>query len=192
MKSTTDAQTLKPTRRLTAAESRVFRQVSSDFVHFGSTDAEMLTAYAEAVVRYQDAAKEAKRKPTLTVPTFNKATGNKTGKKIIRNPALTTVKEAQQQMMSLARRLLIDPASAEKRQRLLTKKARAMAASEQAYAAQSDAAPKWSEEEITTMMKRLAPAFASTPAVDMRSAAICELELQDCAADPECADLLLA
>ena len=190
--TTSETALLKPTRRLSTAERRIFDRIRREFVHLVTSDAEQLTQYAEAVARYETAAKEAKKHPTITVPVINRSTGNVVGEKIARNPAFATVKETQQQMNTLARRLLIDPASAEKRARLLTKKARALAASEQAQAAQIDAAPKWSQEQIKETMRRIAPRFAATPAVDLRSAAICELELQECATDPECADLLLA
>lgn len=145
---------LKPTRRLNAAERAVFDKVCADFVHLAPTDAEMLTQYAEAAARYQTAAKETKKNPTVSVPVINRASGNIVGQKVVRSPSFVTLKEAQSQMNALARRLLIDAHSAEKRQRLLTKKARALQASEQAQAASNDAQP-FTEAEIAAMEQEL-------------------------------------
>lgn len=189
--TTSETALLKPTRRLKSAARKVFEQVSSSFVHLAPTDAETLTQYSEWSAIYQEALRETQRSPTVSIPVINRSTGNVVGERTARNPAFATLREAQQHVTSLGRRLLIDAHSADKRQRLLTKKSRALAASEQAQAAQTDA-PKWTEEQITEMMRRIAPRFAATPAVDLRSAAICELELQECATDPECADMLLA
>lgn len=193
IESTPDALTLKPTRRLKPAARKVFDKVSSGFVHLAPTDAETLTAYSEWSAIYAEALRETQRSPLVTVPIVNRSTGNVVGERTTRNPMFATLSEAQAHVTSLGRRLLIDAHSAEKRQRLLTKKARALAAAEHAQAESTDdVAPKWSEEEIAKMMRRLAPTLASTPAVNLRSAAICQLELIECAADPECADILLA
>ena len=186
------SQLLAPTRRLPAKERRVFDEVLSNFVHFGPSDAETLTQYAEAVIRYEKAAKEAKRNPTLTLPTFNKATGNQTGTRVVRNPALTTIKEAQTQMATLARRLMIDPSSAEKRARLLTKRSRALLASEQAQAANKDISRKFSEAEVEAMMRQLQDQNTVVHrAENLRDVAIFHLELIECGKDPDCADILL-
>lgn len=116
---------ITPTRRLNAKERAVFERVVSEFTHLQASDAEQLTQFAEAAVRYEKAAKDTKKNPTVSSPVVNRATGNVTGEKIIRNPAFITLKEAQTAMNSLGRRLLIDAHSAEKRQRLLTKRVRA-------------------------------------------------------------------
>jgi hypothetical protein len=113
---------LEPTRRLTTRERRVFDRVSNEPEH--------LTQYAEAVARYEDALKSTKKHALISVPVVNRSTGNVTGTKQIRNPAFATLKESLSQANTLARRLLIDAHSAEKRQRLLTKRARAAAGKE--------------------------------------------------------------
>jgi hypothetical protein len=116
---------ITPTRRLNAKERKVFDRVVADFTHFQPSDAEQLTQLAEATVRYEAAAKETKRNPTVSLPVINRASGNIVGEKVVRNPAYATLKEAQTAMNSLARRLMIDAHSAEKRQRLMTKRVRA-------------------------------------------------------------------
>lgn len=148
-------ETLTSTRRLSSKERAVFDRVTSEFVHLAASDAEQLTQYAEAVVRYQTAAKETKKSSTVSIPVVNRATGNVTGEKIIRNPAFATLKEALSQMNALARRLLIDAHSAEKRQRLLTKKARALVAAETQSASSEAALANLSEEQIEEELESL-------------------------------------
>lgn len=53
-----------------------------------------------------------------------------TGERQVRNPAFTTAKEAQASLVTLGRRLKIDAASAEWRQRRLTRSAQALGAIE--------------------------------------------------------------
>jgi phage terminase small subunit len=144
--------TIAPSRRVPAAARLVFEKVASEFIHLRASDAEQLTQYAEAVVRYRTAEKETRKRPTISTPIVNRATGNIVGEKIVRNPAFATMREAQAQMNSLARRLMIDAHSADKRQRLLTKKARAMAASEAASAASQSAVANLTEFEIQNQM----------------------------------------
>jgi len=121
---------LEPTRRLTSKERRVFDRVSNEFEHLSVLDEEQLTQYAEAVIRYETALKQTRKHPTISVPVVNRSTGNVTGEKHVRNTAFATIKESLSQANTLARRLLIDAHSAEKRQRLLTKRARAAAGKE--------------------------------------------------------------
>ncbi len=157
---------LVPTRRLNVKERRVFDRVLSEFVHLGPSDAEQLTQYAEAVVRYETAMKAAKKHSTVSIPVVNRATGNVTGEKIVRNPAFVTLREAQSQMNTLARRLLIDTHSAEKRQRMLTKKARALAASESKSADDAAALNGVTEIQIEAEIVRLAKVYTqATPDV---------------------------
>jgi len=149
---------LVPTRRLKARERAIFDRITNQFNHLRESDAEQLTQYSEASIRYENALKETQKHPVVTVPVVNRSTGNIIGEKTVRNPAYATLKEATQQMTALARRLLIDAHSAEKRQRLLTKNARAFAGSEQApdpedsfrgwdiEAADPEYAGLWSEE----------------------------------------------
>lgn len=151
----TQSITMTPTRRLKKAEREVFERVNSEFIHLTSTDAEQLTQYVEAVVRYEAALKQTTKHPTISVPVVNRSTGNITGEKIVRNPAFTTIKEAQSQMNALARRLMIDAHSAEKRQRMLTKRSRALAASESNTVSDAAALAEVSESQIQTEMDRL-------------------------------------
>ena len=112
----------------------MFRRILSEFQHLSTSDAETLTTYAEAVVRYDAARRETKKNPTVQTPVINRSTGNITGTRSARNPAFATLREALAQMTTLARRLLLDPASANKRATLLTKRARALRASEESAA----------------------------------------------------------
>jgi len=158
--------TIVPTRRLTAKERSVFDRVVSDFVHLQGSDAEQLTQYAEAVVRYQTAAKEIKKNPNISIPVVNRATGNIVGEKLVRNPAFATVKETQTQMNTLARRLMIDAHSAEKRQRLLTRKARALAAVESKHSSDSSLLAGITEEQIKAEIEMAAKIYIhATPDV---------------------------
>jgi phage terminase small subunit len=147
--------TLTPTRRLNKAERTVFDRVNAEFIHLTPSDAEQLTSYAEAVVRYEVAVKETKKHPTIAIPVVNRTTGNVTGERITRNPAFATMREAMAQMVSLGRRLLIDAHSADKRQRLLTKKSRAMTAAEAKHAADGSAVAELDEGTIQTKMDEL-------------------------------------
>src|SRR5690242_958918 len=137
--STPDVSELKPTRRLKPAARKVFDNVSTSFVHLAATDAEALTAYSEWSAIYAEALRETQRSPMVSVPVVNRSTGNVVGERTTRNPMFASMREAQQHVTSLGRRLLIDAHSAEKRQRLLTKKARALAAAEHAQAESADA-----------------------------------------------------
>lgn len=156
LKMSTDINALPiiPTRKMTAREQKVFDRVLTDFVHLTPSDSEMLTQYAEAVVRYETAAKEAKKNPTISLPVINRASGNIVGHKDVRNPAFVTVREAQSQANSLARRLMIDAVSAEKRQRLQARRLQALAAKETKEAAQSAAEHGVTEEQIQMEMER--------------------------------------
>jgi hypothetical protein len=122
---------ITPTRRISSKERKVFDRVLSSFEHLQASDAEQLTSYSEAVVRYETAAKECKEFPTIEQPVVNRASGNIVGHKVVRNTAHASMKEAGSQMISLARRLLIDTASANKRMTLLSKRARALRAQEE-------------------------------------------------------------
>jgi len=113
MESTRIRAELRPTRRISTRERAVFDRILRDFRHLRPSDAEMLTQYAETVVRYEIAAKETKKQPVVSVPIVNRASGNVTGEKQTRNPAFATLRESQQQMTALARRLMIDAASIE-------------------------------------------------------------------------------
>lgn len=163
---------ITPTRRLTAKERKIFARVTAEFIHLQPSDAEQLTQFAEAVIRYETAAKETKKHPTVAVPVVNRATGNVTGEKIVRNPAFTTVKEAQSQMNALARRLMIDAYSAEKRQRLLTKKARALAAAEMTSASHEAALSSATEEQIAIEIDRVAKTYIHATPETLRQHAI--------------------
>ena len=151
----TGDSSILPTRRLPAGALAVFKKVQTDFIHLQSSDAEQLTQYAEAATRYQNAQKETRKRPTISTPIVNRATGNVTGEKITRNPAWLTLKEAQQQMNTLARRLMIDATSADKRQRLLTKAARALGALERGDAAKKAALDNLTEYQIQERMAKL-------------------------------------
>jgi len=149
---------LVPTRRLKARERAIFDRITNQFNHLRESDAEQLTQFAETAIRYETALKETRKRPVVIVPIVNRSSGNVVGEKTVRNPAYATLKEATQQMTALARRLLIDAHSAEKRQRLATKNAIAFAGSEQApdptdefrgwdiEAADTEYAGLWSEE----------------------------------------------
>lgn len=134
----------------------------------------MLTAYAEAVVRYEAAVRETKKRPTIAQPVINRASGNVTGEKEIRNPAFATLREAQQQAATLARRLMIDPASAEKRQRLATRKART-ADNLGAAAVDPKPHPHFTEEQISAVAEDRAQRVTWWHG-DFRQDAIDELE----------------
>jgi uncharacterized membrane-anchored protein YjiN (DUF445 family) len=166
---------ITPTRRLNKAQRAVFDRVIAEFIHLTSSDAEQLTQLAEATIRYQTAERETRKNPTISVPVVNRATGNITGEKIVRNPAFTTVKEAQSQMNALARRLIIDAASAEKRQRLLTKKARALAAAEAAKRQSQSAEAKLTEDEIQTEMDEVRKVYITATEEVVRAEAIWRL-----------------
>lgn len=185
---------LRPTRRLNKREKSTFDGIRSSFSHLTGADSELLTMYAETAERYRVAARDAKKSPTLAVETFNKSTGNATGVKVIKNPAATMAKESLSALTSLARRLLIDPASAEKRQRLLTKKSRALQAAEQAEAEQTGR--QFAEADIGAMMAELINRRYILRGHALRNAAIRELELlhdladtADMVNDPEFAHL---
>lgn len=143
---------IAPTRKLKAAERRIFDRVTSSFLHLSPSDSEQLTQYAEAVARYEAAIKETKLRPLLSIPIINRSTGNVTGEKTVRNPAFATIKEATGLITSLARRLMIDAHSAEKRQKLLTKKARALAACESKSASDAEILGAINEEQIRAEM----------------------------------------
>lgn len=145
---------ITPTRRLTAKERKVFERVISEFAHLSVTDADMLTRYAETSLRYVDALKETKKSPTVKQPVINRSTGNVTGYKEIRNPAFRTLTEAQSQLNSLSRRLLIDAASENKRLILQSKKSRAFTASEQATRSARDILASITEERIESELTR--------------------------------------
>jgi phage terminase small subunit len=145
---------ITPTRRLTAKERKVFERVISEFDHLSTTDADMLTRYAETSARYVDALKETKKYPTVKQAVINRSTGNVTGYKEIRNPAFRTLTEAQSQLNSLSRRLLIDTASENKRLILQSKKSRAFTASEQADRSERDILASITEEQIETEIAR--------------------------------------
>lgn len=188
-----ETSTLKPTRRLKPAARKVFDGVLSSFVHLGPSDAEQLTAYAEWSAIYAEALRETQRRPTVSVPVINRSTGNVVGEKTTRNPAFATLREAQQHVTSLGRRLLIDAHSADKRQRLLTKKARALAASEHATAAKDDARASFSEEQIGDTMRELRQHGYTLRGEALRNLALTQLEtrayIAGMADDPDCAYL---
>jgi len=143
-----------PTRKLTAKERRIFDRILAEFVHLNSSDAEQLTQYSEAVARYERAAKETKLRPTIDSPVVNRASGNITGYKSIRNPAFITLRESQSQANSLARRLMIDAVSTEKRQRLQSKQMQALSGREAKIAAESARNCWVSEEDVQEEMER--------------------------------------
>ena len=120
-----DLAAITPTRRLSKKERSVFDRVLADFSHLKSSDAEQITQYAEASIRYADAARDTKKNPTVKVPVINRSTGNVTQYRDVRNPSFRTVKEATSDMNSLARRLMIDSASQNKLLVLESKRARA-------------------------------------------------------------------
>jgi phage terminase small subunit len=163
---------LIPTRRLTTKERAVFERLTQEFNHLSSSDAEQLTQYAEAVIRYQIAAKETKKNPTVSIPVVNRSTGNTTGHKVVRNPAFVTLREASAQMISLGRRLLIDAHSAEKRLRMASKLARSAAA---VAANSSDYEANLTEEQIETKMRELAISYTQATPETLRYEAILDL-----------------
>jgi len=165
--------TLTPTRRLTAKERKVFDRVTSEFTHLKQSDADMTAQYAEASVRYATAAKEVKAHPMVGKPVVNRSTGNVTGETLIRNPLFRTVSEAQAQMNSLARRLMIDAASAEKRNRLASKLMRALEANEAGKVA--GAALNITEGQIKEKMEELSIIYFLATPETLRSEALWEL-----------------
>jgi phage terminase small subunit len=165
-------EAITPSRKLAAKERKIFDRVVSEFIHLQTSDAEQLTQYAEAVVRYEAAAKDVKKSPTIAVPVVNRSTGNIVGEKLVRNPAFATIKEAQAQVNALARRLLIDAHSTEKRQRLLTKKSRALAASETQSAEDAAKLSGVSEAEIQGEIDRLAKIYIHATPETLRNQAI--------------------
>ena len=139
---------ITPVRRLSAKELKVFNRVASDFSHLGPTSSEMLCRFAEASVRYEDAVRDVKKHPTVEQPIVNRSTGNVTGFKVVRNPAFRTLAEAQSQMNALARRLLIDTASENRRLTLQSKKARSLSADEEASRTEQACRDALTEAEI--------------------------------------------
>jgi phage terminase small subunit len=159
-------EVLVPIRRLTGKEKKVFDRVVSDFDHLNQTSAEMLCRYSEAFVRYEDASKEVKRHPTVKQPVVNRSTGNVTGFKEIRNPAFRTLAEAQSQLNSLARRLLIDAASETKRLTLQSKKARSFSALEHEVRNERDIRASLTEEQIADGFERYLKRYVFPPWCD--------------------------
>ncbi len=177
---------ITPTRRLPAKERAVFEKVLADFIHLQPSDAEQLTQYAEAVIRYRTAEKDTRKHPTVSTPVVNRSTGNVVGEKLVRNPAFATMKEAQTQMNSLARRLLIDATSADKRQRLLTKKARSLAASEATSAESKSAVANLTESQIQTRIEELRKKYIHATEDTLRAMAIWEItECDPLLAEPD-------
>ena len=166
---------ITPTRKLTVKERKVFDRVLAEFIHLAPSDAEQLSQYAEAVIRYEKATKESKRHPTVSIPVVNRATGNIVGDKVVRNPAFATIKEAQSQVTALARRLMIDAHSSEKRQRLLTKKARALAASEAKSASNASALNSVTEGQIQAEMVEVANLYTNATVEVLRQEALWRL-----------------
>ena len=155
-----------PNKRLAAKERRVFDRVVSEFAHLKQSDADMIARYSEAFIRYETAAAQVKRYPMVQKPTINRSTGNVVGTTPVRNPLFRTVAEAQSQMNSLARRLLIDAASENRRLSLQSKKARSAAA----VAAES--ATRYTEEEIEREALERAKRFPLATAATLRQLAI--------------------
>jgi phage terminase small subunit len=164
--------TLTPTRRLTSKERAVFDRVASEFVHLTPTDEEQITQYAEAVARYTSAAKECKKHPTISLPVVNRSTGNITGEKIVRNTSFASLKEAQTQMNSLARRLMIDAHSAEKRLRLASKIARSAFGIVASEVAANIAALSITEKQIEAVMRDAAGRYTAMSPAQLREYAI--------------------
>ncbi len=166
---TSSTASIIPTRRLRAKDRVVFDKVLSDFIHLQPSDAEQLTQYAEAVIRYRTAEKETRKHPTISTPVINRSTGNVVGEKTARNPAYVTMREAHSQMNSLARRLMIDATSADKRQRLLTKKARALAACEATGAESRSAVANLTEVQIEAQIEEFRNKYTYTSEAVLRA-----------------------
>jgi phage terminase small subunit len=147
-----DSVVIAPSRRLSAKERKIFDRVLSEFSHLVPSDAEQLTQYSEAAIRYQVAAKEIKQNPTVEIAVVNRASGNITGFKIVRNPAFVTLREASAQMVSLGRRLMIDAHSAEKRMRMQSKKARSQSSVEADAITERDLRASLTQEQIEAAM----------------------------------------
>jgi hypothetical protein len=145
---------ITPVRKLSAKERKVFDRVASDFSHLGPTSSEMLCRFAECAVRYEDALKDVKKHPTVEQPIVNRSTGNITGYKIVRNPAFRTLAEAQSQMNALARRLLIDAASENRRLTLLSKNSRSLSADEESSRREREIRDSITEEKIEAAIAR--------------------------------------
>jgi hypothetical protein len=167
--------TLIPTRRLNSKERRVFDRVASEFNHLTPTDEEQITQYAEAVVRYSTASKDSKKRPTVTLPVVNRSTGNVTGQKIVRNTSFATLKEAQAQINSLARRLMIDAHSAEKRLRYTSKKSRSAAGVVASDVASNVALASITEAEIQAEIAVVAKRYTLMTSAQVRAHAIWRL-----------------
>ena len=163
---------LAPTRRLTSKERKVFDRVASEFTHLEPSDSEQLSQYAEAVIRYQIAAKETKRHPTVSLPVVNRTTGNVTSSKTVRNPAFLNLREASAQMVSLGRRLLIDAHSAEKRLRLKSKLARSLSGIEASKLAENEALESVTEEQIQAVIDESRKGFLGLNPAQLRAFAI--------------------
>jgi hypothetical protein len=179
---------ITPTRRLNTKEKKVFDRIVSEFSHLQSSDAEQLTQYAETQVRYVLSQNQAKRNPTVTVPVINRSTGNVTGEKTVRNnTAFATMKESAALLVSLGRRLLIDAHSAEHRSRLLTKRARALAASESKAAANAATLNAITEEQIEAGMQEQAKTYTAATPDTLRQLALWHLTvyLPSCVEDDD-------
>jgi hypothetical protein len=175
MEPNTTLTTLTPTRRLSAKERIIFDRLTSAFTHLQPSDEEQITQYAEANVRYQIAAKETKKNPTISVPVVNRSTGNVTGEKSVRNPSFTTLREATSQMNSLARRLMIDAHSSEKRLRLASKKLRSASGVVASNAASNVALASITEKEIKAEMRAVAKMYTAMTPMQVRAEAIWRL-----------------
>jgi phage terminase small subunit len=143
---------LVPTRRLLKKERAVFDRVASQFSHLKQTDEDMLTRYSEASVTYTEAVRQTKKHPTVKTPVINRSTGNVTGYKEVRNTAYRTVSESQSQLNSLARRLLIDAASENKRLLLQSKLSRAASGLDSLARSEREILASLTEEQITFKM----------------------------------------
>jgi P27 family predicted phage terminase small subunit len=185
----TETPILAPTRRLNTKERDVFNRVVAEFAHLTASDEEQLTQYCEAVVRYQIAAKETKKNPLVSTPVVNRSTGNIVGDKLGRNPAWITLKESQTAMNSLARRLMIDASSANKRQSLLTKKARALSGIESQSIADNAVLASITEEQIQAEIQIAAAKYKDATPEVLRQEAIWVLTvLRPILADDPCTD----
>lgn len=231
-----DRMGIEPTRKLKTPEKKVFVRTLASYPFLRSEDAELLTAYSEQMALYESAKQQAEKEPTVTVPQYNRSTGNQVGTKVVRNPAYATMSQALTQTRLLSRRLSMNnqkgrkEAEREEKRKKQTKTkswaseyARARAAYERQEQIEDEIArgvfietpervqeivDKFVEFGLVLPPEKLTPAIRDWIRDRHHTVALRKLEatmatnnalnrdddsmLRDCAADPECAEALLA
>ena len=178
---------VQPTRRLLKAEMVVFSRVLGEFPHLQASDSELLTQFAETVIRYEKALKDWKKRPEIETTITQ---GRQQITKTVPNPARVVVKQAQQAMVSLSRRLLIDAASVDKRMKLLAKKAFANGETVDDYV--SDGTYGFTEDQIKAESDALRDIYHKTDDTALRQSALFNLRLMRELMVPSSADDIAA